>query len=208
MEARTSSGVSRFNFGYFDDKNGAFLQSTANLAGGTVWFNCADIDSNGGNDQAGKPEACYRAAVSVTTRRPILSIKLASTVSGLINRSQIKDIEVAVLAKTNDSLIELIVGGTLTGASFATVGGNSVVEYDTAATAITGGLPAAKMFYAVAGAGSSAASTGTDVDIFQPLSLVNVDGVAIDNPILSVVATSLNGTSSCSSIMNYHSITT
>jgi hypothetical protein len=80
-------------------------------------------------------------AINVNSSRPVLSIRPKLLFAGQVNRARIFLSDLTILAESTGKNLEyrLIYNGTLTGASFTSVDPNSGVEFDTAATAITGG---------------------------------------------------------------------
>lgn len=93
---------------------------------------------------------------SVTTRRPILSIRPKATFNSIVNRAEILS-SVSAAVGDNTALIELVYNGTLTNASFGSAGASSVVEVDTAAAALANGIDYLRVYRGVrAGAGTRA----------------------------------------------------
>ncbi len=123
LEARTGASSSFFRAGYFDLNNGIFLE-TESVAGGTMQFICCSVQSEGGEEARGFPQSASNGTttIGVTTRRPVLSIRPKATFLGLTNRAHIELAEFVILAQSNPSFYEIIVGGTLTGANWLSVG--------------------------------------------------------------------------------------
>jgi hypothetical protein len=144
--------------------------------------------------------------ISVTTRRPILSIRPAATFNSIVNRSQIiiKNIDVRVTG--NDALVEVIYNPTaLTDSSFGAVDATySAVEKDVSATAITAGVVISSFNVLTTGVGGNIKGSVAN-DILSRLPLVlDIDG---SNPIpLSIVATSLSGTAVLSATINWQEV--
>lgn len=184
------------------------MRNTGTSVGGTINFICCSVQSEGGQEVRGFPFAASRGVtrVGVTTRRPVFSIRPKATYNSLTNRAHIELAEYFLNATTNNALYEVVIGGTLTGASFASVATDSVVESDTAATAISGGTTVTAG-YVIAGFGaSSGAGVGGQVDIRNPLVLQQIDAltsIAVQTPI-SIVCTSESGTSNILAGMNWH----
>lgn len=121
MEGRTVAGESSFRSGYFDGANGAFLKATG-IAGGTAQFNCASVASENGEFPEGVPNATPVISTKAATARiPLISIRPKATFNGRTNRAHIEMIEYSLRTRTNDAQIEVILGGTLTGANFQSV---------------------------------------------------------------------------------------
>jgi len=202
----TGVAESKSRFGYFDSTNGVFVESVMPVAGGTVAFCCCSVQSEGGSQSRGFANSAPTgiSTIAVTARRPVLSIRPKLTYNGITNRAHIEDVEYLTKATTNDCLVEIIVGGTLTGASFQSVGANSVAEYDVSATAISGGEVLAKGF-ALSGSGqSSLQPSGGSLDIRSPLVLSKIDALAALQIPVTIVCTPFTGTSNVTSIINWH----
>lgn len=204
-EGRTGASSTTFRVGRFDSANGVFFSTTRSSTGGTIQFLCCSVQNHGAEELRGFPRSAPASitAIAVTTRRPVLSIRPKATYNSRTNRGHIEALEFLVRATTNDSLCELVIGGTLTGASFASVGTASIAEYDVSATAISGGTTI-KQFNAISGAGSTAVSSGTDADFRNPLVLSLIDALTATQTTVSLVCTSYSGTSNVASGANWH----
>jgi hypothetical protein len=205
LEGRTGAASTTFRFGYFDLANGVFLETTRTTKGGTINFICCSVQSEGGKEARGVPRGAGNGitAVAVTTRRPVLSIRPKATFNSRTNRAHIELLSTLLRASTNDSYFEIVIGGTLTGASFASVDADSVTEVDVAASAITGGVTAASGT-AISGQGASALLTQGELDIRTPLTLSQIDALTATQTIVSVVCTSFTGTSNVAASINWH----
>lgn len=171
----------------------------------TIQFVCCSVQSEGGQEQRGFP---WSAPVSitttaVTTRRPVLSVRPKATYNSRTNRGHIEGIEFFLRTTTNDSLFEIVVGGTLTGAAWTSVDTDSMAEYDTTATAITGGSSGIKG-WSLSGSGSIAVSSMTSADLRNPLVLSQIDALTATQTNISLVCTSVTGTSNVSPAANWH----
>lgn len=159
---------------------------------------CSQVISEGGFEtERGIPISTGNGVttISVTTRRPILSIRPRALFNSIVNRGQIRQAGVELFADDQNTFFELIYGGTLTGASWTNIDTTySLVEKDVAATAITGGVRVGSG-YAVAGVGIAGGKAQKDVLSKLPLAL-DIDGNHPTTPLtdsLSVVATSIPG---------------
>jgi hypothetical protein len=201
----TGAAESKSRFGYFDSANGIYLETTRAVAGGTVNFICASVQTEGGEEARGFPQSASNGitAIGVTTRRPVLSIRPKATFNSLTNRAHIELADFEVIAKTNDCYFEIVVGGTLTGAAFSSVNADSVAEFDISATAISGGVSIIKGF-CLAGSGSVKGASSGDIDVRNPLTLSQIDALTANQIPVTIVATSFTGTSNVQSIMNWH----
>lgn len=205
VDARTDSTTTTFDWGRFDANNGIFFRTSRTTKGGTAYFECCSVQNNGEEELRGFPVTAPTGIVTtaVTTRRPILSIRPKATFNSRTNRGHIEDIELLLRTTTNDSFYELVIGGTLTGAAWTSAGTRSITEYDTTATAISGGSTLLSGF-SVSGSGSFAQTTIRSSDTRSPITLSQIDALTASQDALSVVCTSFSGTSNVTPILNWH----
>lgn len=205
----TSATTTVSRVGYFDHANGIFLQNSktgVSAPGGTINFVCASVQSEGGEESRGFPMTINMGVTStaVTTRRAVLSIRPKATYNSLTNRGHIEMADYDITAATNNALYEIVIGGTLGGVpSWTSVGANSIVEYDTAGTTVTGGTTI-QSGYALTGSGVVRGLTSGEVDIRNPFVLRQIDALAANQDSLSIVCTSLTGTSNIIASLNWH----
>lgn len=205
IDARTTASATTFDWGRFDANNGIFFRTSRASLGGTAYYECCSVQNNGDEELRGFPVTSPAGIVTtgVTTRRPIMSIRPKATYNSLTNRGHIEDVEVLLRATTNDSFYEIVIGGTLTGAAWTSSGTRAITEYDTTATAISGGDTLLSGFV-ISGAGSSAGSTIRSSDSRSPLTLSQIDALTATQTPLTLVCTSFSGTSNVTAIMNWH----
>ena len=158
---------------------------------------CSVISEGGVENDRGYPFCASNGINKVTTstRRPILSVRPQATYNSITNRAQILINTADVLAVSNSAYFEVVYNGTLTGASFSAVNASSTAEYDTSATAISGGI-AINAFFVPAGAINRQGPQSGQASLQSKLPLtLDIDGA---NPInVSVVATAFSATASC-----------
>lgn len=129
-------------------------------------------------------------AISVTTHRPILSIRPAATFNSIEFRGLIMPRSWSAFAQSNNAKFDVVLGGTLTGASWASVDSSiSGAQVDVAATAISGGKVVDQGYEAASGASENRALAGAEV--------LCLDGDGGQTQVLTICATSLSGTASC-----------
>ncbi|OHE77784.1 MAG: hypothetical protein A3F67_08065 [Verrucomicrobia bacterium RIFCSPHIGHO2_12_FULL_41_10] len=171
---------------------------------------CSSISSEGGRDLPRAPiESSISNGISlvaVTTRRPILSMAPKYLINGVTNRGYILPGRVSVLTRNNDCFFEIIRNGTLGGTpSWTSAGANSITEYDTSATTISGGDIAFSGFVPASLANSSASIDARmyaqDLAAMAPSIALSLNWDATSRDILSVVVTSFTGTTNASSTM-------
>jgi hypothetical protein len=209
MESRTGASTTVSNSGVFDSANGLILTTTRSVAGGTIYFSTASVESDGVRELSGTPIAAPTGitTTAVTTRRPVLSIRPKATYNSRTNRAQLIDADIAMRVTTNDCYYEIVLGGTLTGAAFGSVGAYSVAEYDVTATAITGGITVVAGS-ALSGSGSSAQKLNSAIDTRSPLVLSQIDALTANQTILTLVCTSFTGTSNIVPTAQWHELAT
>lgn len=160
---------------------------------------CSAVMSEGGFEVSrGVPFSANSGVTvnSVTTEEPILSIRPKATFNSIVNRGAIILKEVNAYVDTTGARFNIVYGGTLTNASFASVNDNSITEFDTAATAISGGVIVGSFYLPASQAGIRSAVTESMLSRL-PLTL----DVAGSNPInLSITATRIGGTGTCNAL--------
>lgn len=125
---------------------------------------CASVISEGGYELRGKSMAIGMNIASpkdiptAGTFTPIISIRLKDANSDAIVIPRF--IDFFAISNNTRYRYKVVVGGTLTGASWTSAGINSSVEYDTTATAITGGTDVYMGYVNI-----SAGEGGTTVDL-------------------------------------------
>lgn len=178
--------------------------NSAGSVGATIKFTACTVQSEGGQESRGTSRTASNGTTTtaVTTRRPVLSIRSAATIFGLTNRGHIESDDLFVFTKSNDVFWEVVYNGTLTGAAFASVGAGSIAEFDTAATAISGGT-VLKSGYASSGTGSAAALVNVAFDPRIPLTISKIDGGPTVQEHISLVVTSMAATANVSCSANW-----
>lgn len=204
VEGRTGASSTSFNWGRFDHTNGIFFSTTRSTTGGTTYFECCSVQNNGENELRGFPQSIGNGitTVSVSTRRPIISIRPKTTFNSRTNRAHISELLVDINAGSGTAYWEIVIDGTLTGASFASVSTNSVAEYDTAATAITGGGTILSGY--VSSGGSIRSSAVANVDGRSPLILSKIDALTARQIPVSLVCTSFSGSVTMAGAFDWH----
>lgn len=183
----------------------AEIANTGASAGSSFDHICTSVISEGGFEaDRGFIFTASNATtpLAVTTRRPLLSIRPKALFNTLVNRGQMLLESLEALGASQSFYLELVYGGALTGASFASVNASSIAEYDTAATAIAGGL--------VVHAGYLSSAVGNQQtnlnDLLQTRLPLTLD-IAGANPIsLSVVATSMGAAGTVAAALEWREL--
>jgi len=201
VQGITGASSTSFLSGYFDAYNGCFLKTTRATLGGTLQFSCSNVTSEGGEETKGLPRAVAQTTkIATTTRRPILSIRPKTTFNGYRNNTVITVKKAIIRSVGNDAFFEFVIGGTLTGESFASIGTYSTAEVDLSATAITGGIVVGSGFCEATGANSGSSVL---IPINEKMWMYQIDALIATQTNFSIVATSLNATASCTAIINF-----
>jgi hypothetical protein len=111
---------------------------------------CSGVVSDGGGDPLayGFGYARPTAASVPTGGLPMVSLRPAATFKTVANRGLIvpRTAFVSGAGGGSDAIVDVVVGGILTGASWSAVNAESMAEVDIAASAITGGIVVATAF--------------------------------------------------------------
>lgn len=129
---------------------------------------CSTVISEGGYQLEGRaksisiPITSPKDLPTAGTFTPVLSIRLKDSFKDAL--AVLKDVEFFGVTNNTSYRYKITIGGALTGASWTSVGNDSAIEYDTAATAITGGRDAQIGYVNVsAGAGGSAVNLSREM---------------------------------------------
>lgn len=131
-------------YGYFDDNNGLFYE--LKMASGAAQFEiyCMSVESEGGDLAETERGVIMSIDNGVgksvgTGETPILAIRPKTTFNSITNRGIIIPDKLTIYSSSKGCQIRLYHRPTLTNASFASTNDESIVEFDTAATAFSGG---------------------------------------------------------------------
>lgn len=127
------------------------------------------------------------SSVTVSTIKPLISIRPKATFNGITNRVPIVPEAATVIVNQQAILVQVYVNPTLTGASFVSAGTNSAAEIDTSATAVSGGTLIFETYIA-------ASSNGfLDLTELSDNAILGLDIPGSAQDVLCVTATSLAG---------------
>lgn len=162
---------------------------------------CATVKSEAGdNNLAGINQSVTRGVAGVTKTTaftPYMSIRLdTATFMGILNRVAVRDISLGLSCATSVLQWQLVYDATLTGATWRAMptytgvsGGGRVsgVQYDTSATAYTGGIVVASGYVASGGVGATAVSGAVASSVLSKLPLHNGIKGNVGVPLVLVV---------------------
>ncbi len=184
------------------------VNTTTVASASTMIIGNVNIVSEGATEES----AAYNFAagngvttLAVTTRRPIFSIRANTTGPNrtIQNFGQIIAKSLNVYASAS-VYYELVVNGTLTGATFAALNANSVAMTDVAATALSGGTTVSSGYIAVASGGGPGVTN--DLSISNALSLyfpIVYSSLLNTQDTLSIVCTSFTGSANCAGSLSW-----
>lgn len=109
-----------------------------------------------------------------TTNLPILSIRPKQTFNGLANRSQIVLDSIAAFSEDAPVFLDFICGGSINNASWQSANEYSAVEYDVAASTISGGI-VFQSEYVATGVGAATGNLSRSQSLGLPIAL-DIDG--------------------------------
>jgi len=147
------------------------IKNTANTASNsTLKQICSTVISEGGYELNGRarsvsiPITSPKDLPTAGTFTPIVSLRLRDSFKDAV--AVLKDVEFFGVTNNTSYRYKIIIGGTLTGANFANTSNDSAIEYDTTATAITGGRDAQIGYVNVAAGSGGAAVNLSRSDLF------------------------------------------
>lgn len=181
----------------FEIENTTSVSSSASmkLAGSTVLsdggFNLIGFTRSAGNGIT---------SVSVSTRRPVFSIRPKLTFNSITNRSTIIPLHYELINTAQNIYWEIVLGGTISTPSWTSVSSDSLVEYDVSSTTISGGEVIDTGFLIAGQTAKESVAKQEDFLGRIPLSL-NIAGDASTN--LSIVATAFTSTATVSGAITW-----
>ena len=166
---------------------------------------CSSVVSEGGYEQTSIEHVATMTSATAgsyitTTYKPLVSIRLASTALGAV----VIPYNVNFLPTTTDNYqIGLFKNGTLTGASYSALASDANVEFDIAATAITGGTLAYSEFLTSRSGRSalSGANASFNLDLQLGASLAGASDV------YSLCVRTLTGTGGGIGLLTFYDLT-
>ena len=175
--------------------------TAATASASTLTQICSTVISEGGYQQVSALTWARMTAVmaATTTFQPMVSIRLKSTALGAVVLPAIYN--AIPVGSTLDYEVVLIKNPTLTGDSFSSLSTN--VEYDVAATALTGGTIVQQSYTSGSNQGSALASGGTDYnfDLQLGVSLASV------SDIYTLAARTISGTDDIIGALSFYDLT-
>ena len=180
------------------------IENTGITAGtNTMDCICCQVSSEGGfADERGLKFSAANGAttISVNTRRPVLSVRMAANLNSQPYYGQVIFENVDVYSSA--VFVELVLNGTLTGAAFASVNSTySGMESDVSATAISGGIVVDSFYVATSGGATRSSQT---VGLTGKLPFAKT--IAGTSDILSVVCTALSGAATTAASLAWREI--
>jgi len=132
--------------GYFDDNNGLFIELRQAAGASSFNFFCSAVESEEGSDSSIDSGVLWASdnftagGKSVTTAEiPLLALRPKATFNSLTNRGTLIQQSINMYSTSRGLLLRLYLRPTLTGAAWTSVDAQSFSEFDTTATAFSGG---------------------------------------------------------------------
>jgi len=144
--------------------------TAATASNSTLKQICSTVISEGGYELNGRARS---VSIPITTPKdlptagtftPVISLRLRDSFKDAV--AILKDVEFFGVTNNTSYRYKIIIGGALTGASWANTANDSPVEYDIAATAITGGRDAQVGYVNVSAGAGGAAVNLSRADLF------------------------------------------
>lgn len=139
---------------------------------------------------------------TITTRRPLLSVRPKTTFNSATFRGFLSFNSAEIISDAGGGVLywEIVKNASLTGASWTSLGSNTVSEYDTAATALSGGTVIVSGFI---NAGTSSPSIDLTDNAFHNALGNDFAGTTAD--ILTIAVTKISGgATTASAAFNWH----
>lgn len=174
---------------------------------------CNDLVSEGADaSPQGIPFMGHNASgtTAVTTRRPLLSVRPKATFNSIVNRGTIVPEFFEVVSVDALLLVEVVFGGTLTGANFVSAHDESIAEVDIAASAISGGVITGGVLVPASSQGNNTRPSARDNPILSKLPLaLDIAGNHPTTPYTdcyTLVATSLGGSTATAALTGWREL--
>ena len=180
------------------------IENTGTASGATTMdCICCMVASEGGfTDERGLKFSASNGTttISVSTRRPILSARMASTLNSIQYNGQVIFENIDVYS--SGMFVEVVLNGTLTGASWAAVDATySGMERDVSATAISGGIVIDSFYVSSSG---GAGRNNSSVGVLGKIPFAKSIGGTSD--IVSIVCTSMGGATTTAASMSWREV--
>jgi len=185
------------------------IRNVGTSAGGTMKQICVSVESEGGYTLPGYEFTAANAAssVSITTRAPVLAIRLANTFKGKENRKIVRILHSSYRAATNDAFCELVhmhFPVTAVGGTWLPVNNDSAVEYNTGLTSVTSAIShVIDDNYISAGTGNTSSSLSSALDWINYHGLLSQNAASTGSQMFVVFCTSMSNISLVSAELNW-----
>ena len=173
--------------------------------GGDMTMICCSVIAEGGFESERGVPHCQSTGttlkpVATVAAVPLLSIQPAATFNSIENRSTVVLKQFSGYAEDNAIALEVLYNPTLTGAAFSAVSSaDSTVEFDTAATDVSGGIPIQIEYLPAASQGSRQTPGNIALGLSQRLPIgLDVDGA--DPTVITIVGKRLIGTAGSANV--------
>jgi hypothetical protein len=163
---------------------------------------CASVQSEGGfiadlGHEHVTPNGITPVACADGATTPLITIRPKTTFNSIANRGEYIPTGISFYIETNPALIRMYHGATLTGSpSWTSSDAESGIEFDVAASGITGGHLTNSEFGAAAGGGKAFSTAGGAESTDKIFLTLDIDGANHDGGNFTVVGVGLGGSAS------------
>jgi hypothetical protein len=185
------------------------IRNIAASAGSTLKQICVSVESEGGYILPGKQFSGSNGItpIAVTTRRPILAIRLANTYNTKATRRIAKILHTSYHVATNDAFCETVQAHfpiTVTGGSWISASTDSAVEVNVGLTAVTAATQhIIDTNFLTSGQGNTSGALDKDISSMNYYSYMQQNAASSGSQMFILYCTSFTGTSNVSGEINW-----
>lgn len=186
------------------------IRNIGTSAGATMKEICVSIESEDGYTVPGFEYAVSTGItpIAVTTRAPVLGIRLQNSYNGKSNRKTVRLLHQTLRAVTNDALCELVhihFPSSVTGGSWVPASnGDSGVEYNTGITAITAAVShVVDTNFVISGQGQAAGALSSTLEFINYHGMIYQNAASTNSQMFVLYCTAFSGTSNISAELNW-----
>lgn len=146
FEVVNDGATQYIRFGQFDDEDGVYFEIQRASGAGSLTHICSSARILNGLPPPTASFGFTRALTGVsTTLIPLFSMRMNATLNGIASRVFALPDILSCFAETREGAFVLVLDPSLTGATWAAVSPSGAVQFDTAASAMSGGTEIARV---------------------------------------------------------------
>lgn len=188
------------------------IRNVGTTTGGTMKQICSSVESEGGYLPPGFEFSASNGItpVSITTRAPVLAIRLQTSFAGKPNRRTLRLLGRKFRVVTNDAFCELVhvhFPYTTTGGTWTAVSPDSGAEYNVGLTSVTGAMThVVESTFLSAGQGSFSGGLTTATDFLNNHDILNQNAASNNSQMFVEYCTSFAGTAGVAAELNWSEV--